>query len=119
MATDLDKTTIMKKYFAATDSSDVVAAAQMFADDAVYLRSPLPGSDSTELIRLDGLRAIVEFWKSRGQRVIRHTILADSASDNDWFGEGEAAGDNGPTRRFLVHATFNSDGLISRYVALR
>jgi hypothetical protein len=123
MPNDTDQSATMKQYFACMDSADFVAAAAMFADDAVYIRPPyVPGqaafaSSGTE--RIEGLPAISEFWAQRGKRNTHHVIKIEGISGNEWFAEGEVSVDDSETRMFLTHVTFNDQGQIERFVALR
>ena len=123
MPNDTDKSATMKQYFACMDSADFVTSAAMFADDAVYIRPPyVPGqaafaSSGTE--RIEGLAAISEFWAQRGKRNTRHAIKVEGISGNEWFAEGEVSVDDSETRMFLTHVTFNEQGQIERFVALR
>jgi len=123
MPNDTDQSATMKQYFACMDSADFVAAAAMFADDAVYIRPPyVPGqaafaSSGTE--RIEGLPAISEFWAQRGKRNTHHVIKIEGISGNEWFAEGEVSVDDSETRMFLTHVTFNDRGQIERFVALR
>jgi hypothetical protein len=114
---------IMKQYFGCMDSADFVTSAAMFAEDAVYLRPPyVPGqaafaTSGTE--RVEGLPAISQFWANRGKRNTHHVIVTESITGNEWFAEGEVSVDDSETRLFLSHVTFNDEGLIQRFVALR
>jgi len=123
MPNDTDKSAMMKRYFACMDSADFVTSAAMFADDAVYIRPPyVPGqaafaSSGTE--RIEGLPAISEFWARRGKRNTHHVIKIDGISGNEWFAEGEVSVDDSEARMFLTHVTFNDQGQIERFVALR
>ena len=123
MPNDTDKSATMKQYFACMDSADFVTAAAMFADDAVYLRPPyVPGqaafaSSGTE--RIEGRPAISEFWDRRGKRNKHHVIKIEGVSGTEWFAEGEVSVDDSETRMFLAHVTFNDEGQIERFVALR
>ena len=123
MPNDTDQSATMKQYFACMDSADFVAAAAMFADDAVYLRPPyVPGqaafaTSGTE--RIEGLPAISEFWDRRGKRNTHHVIKIEGVSGTEWFAEGEVSVDDSETRMFMSHVTFNDNGQIQRFVALR
>jgi hypothetical protein len=123
MPNDAEKSATMKQYFACMDSADFVTSAAMFADDAVYIRPPyVPGqaafaSSGTE--RIEGLPAISEFWAQRGKRNTHHVIKIEGISGNEWFAEGEVSVDDSETRMFLTHITFNDQGQIERFVALR
>ena len=123
MPNDTDKSATMKQYFACMDSADFVTSAAMFADDAVYIRPPyVPGqaafaSSGTE--RIEGLPAISEFWAQRGKHNTHHVIKIEGISGNEWFAEGEVSVDDSETRMFLTHVTFNDQGQIKRFVALR
>jgi SnoaL-like domain len=123
LVTDIDKSTIMKRYFECMDSADFETSASMFADDALYVRPPyVPGEapfTSSGTQRIDGLPAIVDFWRDRGRRNTHHTIKQDCVSGNDWFAEGVVVVDDSAERLFLTHVTFNDDNKIQRFVALR
>ena len=122
MPNDADKSATMKQYFACMDSADFVTAAAMFADDAVYLRPPyVPGQAAfatSGTQRIEGLPAISEFWERRGKHNVHHVIKIESISGSEWFAEGEVTVDS-ETRIFLSHVTFNDNGQIQRFVALR
>jgi len=123
MPNDTDKSAMMKQYFACMDSADFVTSAAMFADDAVYIRPPyVPGQAafaSSGTKRIEGLPAISEFWAQRGKRNTHHVIKIEGISGNEWFAEGEVSVDDSETRMFLTHVTFNDQGQIERFVALR
>jgi len=118
-----DMSATMKQYFACMDSADFVTSAAMFADDAVYLRPPyVPGQAafaSSGTQRIEGLPAISQFWANRGKRDTHHVIKIESITGNEWFAEGEVSVDDSETRMFLTHVTFNDQGQIERFVALR
>jgi ketosteroid isomerase-like protein len=119
----LDKSETMKIYFACMDSADFETAAALFAADAVYLRPPfVPGQAAfatSGTQRIEGLPAISEFWAQRGKRNTHHVINVDSVTDREWFAEGSVTVDGSETRMFLSHVTFNDEGKIERFVALR
>jgi hypothetical protein len=120
---NLDKSSTMKLYFACMDSADFETAASLFARDAVYLRPPYaPGQaafSSSGTQRVDGLDAITEFWARRGKRNTHHVIEVESITGGEWFAEGSVSVDGSETRLFLSHVTFNNEGKIQRFVALR
>ena len=74
-------------------------------------------SSGTE--RIEGIPAISEFWAQRGKRNTHHVIKIEGISGNEWFAEGEVSVDDSETRMFLTHVTFNDQGQIERFVALR
>ena len=123
MPNDADKSATMKQYFACVDSADFVTAAAMFADDAVYLRSPyVPGqaafaTSGTQRIEVQAVTS--EFWERRGKHKTHHVIKIESISGSEWFAEGEVTVDDSGTRMFLSHVTFNDNGQIQRFAALR
>jgi hypothetical protein len=123
MENNLDKQETMKLYFACMDSADFGTAERLFAEEAVYLRPPLapPGapftSNGTE--RIEGRPAIVEFWRQRGKRDTHHSLEVYSVTGNEWFAEGLVSVGDSDRKIFLCHVTFNDDGLISRFVAIR
>jgi hypothetical protein len=123
MSDNIDKSATMNQYFACMDSADFVTAAAMFSDDAVYLRPPyVPGQgafDSSGTQRIEGLPAISDFWQQRGKRNTHHVIKIESNSGGEWFAEGEVTVDDSEARMFLSHVTFNGDGRIQRFVAIR
>jgi Nuclear transport factor 2 (NTF2) domain len=123
MSSVTDKSATMKQYFGCMDSADFVTAAEMFADDAVYLRPPfVPGQAAfagTGTQKIEGLPAISAFWEQRGKRATHHVIQIESITDTEWFAEGSVSVDDSEERLFLTHVTFNDAGLIKRFVALR
>ena len=119
----VDKSAMMTQYFRCMDTADFDASAAMFAADALYLRPPYtPGQAAFEgsgTTRIEGLQAIREFWYQRGARNTRHVIQVESSSAREWFAEGRVSVDDSEPRLFLTHVTFNDDGKIQRFVALR
>jgi hypothetical protein len=113
----------MKLYFKCMDTADFETAASLFAEDAVYVRPPFTpgqvGFGDGGSTTFDGLDAINEFWALRGKRNTNHVILTDSVTGDEWFAEGSVTVDGAEPRTFLTHVTFNSDGKVKRFVALR
>jgi hypothetical protein len=123
MVSNQSKPSIMKLYFACMDSADFKTAASLFAEDAVYLRPPfVPGQDpfsSSGTERIAGLDAIKAFWERRGKLKTNHVIEVESVTEHEWFAEGSVSVDDSETRLFLSHVTFNGEGRVQRFVALR
>jgi hypothetical protein len=123
MPNNLDKSETMKLYFACMDGADFDTAASLFADDAIYLRPPYtPGQTgfaSSGTQRIEGLSDITAFWAMRGKRDTHHVIEIESITDSEWFAEGSVTVDDNETRMFLTNVTFNGDGKVQRFVALR
>lgn len=126
--TGVDISATMKLYFASMDSADFDTAKELFAADAVYLRSPLGGTPdnpfaTSGVAPVVGRPAIEEFFAKRGKKPTHHDIQREAVADDDWWAEGEAWVGEGAAatekRPFLVHATFNGDGLIQRFLAIR
>jgi hypothetical protein len=119
----LDKSDIMKLYFRCMDTADFDTSATLFAEDAVYLRPPFtPGqvgfaTNGTQ--RVDGLADITAFWAMRGKRNTHHVIETESITGNEWFAEGSVSVDDAEPRTFLTHVTFDEEGKVKRFVALR
>jgi ketosteroid isomerase-like protein len=106
----------LDEYYRALDGGDLEATLACFTDDAVYVRPSLT-APGLEFVRGgDALRA---FFVARGKRDYRHFVRAWAAEGGRCFVEG-VAGMEGepPTHAFLVHATIEDDGRISRYFAL-
>ena len=103
-------------YYLALDAGDVEATVACFTEDAVYVRPRIDGP-GLELVRgHDDLRA---FFVARGKREYRHHVGSHTADGADCFLEGTAGIEGEPaTHVFLVHATVEPDGRISRYFAL-
>ena len=118
-----DKSQVMKLYFKCMDTADFETAASLFADNALYIRPPfVPGAEafaSSGTQTIDGLPAISAFWDERGKRPTRHVIVVESSSDTEWFAEGVVSVGDSEERLFLSHVTFNHEGKVSRFVALR
>jgi hypothetical protein len=123
MQNNLDKQETMKLYFACMDSADFGTAERLFAADAVYLRPPLASggapfaTSGTE--RIEGLPAIAGFWQRRGKRSTHHSLEVQSVTGSEWFAEGLVSVGDSEQKLFLCHVTFNDDGLITRFVAIR
>lgn len=103
-------------YFRALDGGDVEATVACFTDDAVYVR-PRLGAEGLEFVRgHDDLRS---FFVARGVQPHRHLVRACVFEGRRCFVEGVAGVEGeAPTHAFLVHATVEADGRISRYFAL-
>jgi ketosteroid isomerase-like protein len=101
-------------YFTALDGGDSDGAAAAFTADALYVR---PYESKLEVIA--GRNRILEFFHRRGEKDYRHEVRACVVDGSRCFAEGVAVvDDEEPTHVFLVHATIEPDGLISRYLAL-
>lgn len=110
MSTPLDA------YYSALDEGDVERTIACFTDDAVYVRPSLGGSQ-LEYVR--GRRELEAFFVARGKQEHRHVVVASALADGLCFIEGVAGIEGAPaTHAFLVSATVESDGRISRYFAL-
>jgi ketosteroid isomerase-like protein len=106
----------LDRYYAALDAGDIEATLACFADDAVYVRPSLDGPGLESVRGRDELRA---FFVARGKREYRHAVRLCAVDGRKCFVEG-IAGVEGepPTHAFLVQATIEDDGRISRYFAL-
>jgi hypothetical protein len=123
MTNTLGKSETMTLYFKCMDTADFDTAATLFAPAAVYLRPPYTpgqvGFASSGTQRIEGLDAITAFWAMRGPRATHHVLEIQSVTGDQWFAEGSVRVDDSEARLFLSHVTFDGDGLISRFVALR
>ena len=124
MSNTLSKSETVKLYFKCMDTADFDGALELFAPDALYLRSPLGGTPenpfaASGVAPVEGRAAIQEFFAQRGKRDTHHQILVEGESDGHWWGEGEAWVGDSEKRVFLVHVTFSAEGLIQRFVAIR
>jgi ketosteroid isomerase-like protein len=111
-------TTPLDGYYEALDAGDVASTLATFSDDAVYVRPTLPpATPGLEVIR--GRDALREFFTQRGKQPHRHHVRECAAHEGDVFVEGVAGVDGRPpSHSFLVHATLDDAGLITRYFAL-
>jgi ketosteroid isomerase-like protein len=109
-------TTPLDAYYTALDAGDVEGTLACFTDDAVYVRPSLsrPGLEYAR-----GREELEAFFVARGKQPHRHLVVASVVTDGTCFVEGVAGieGDP-PTHAFLVSATIEDDGRISRYFAL-
>jgi hypothetical protein len=123
MSNSLDKSETMKLYFKCMDTADFETAASLFTSDAVYLRPPFTpgqvGFATSGTQRIEGLEAITAFWAVRGKRATHHVLEIESVTGREWFAEGSVSVDDSEKRMFLTHVTFDDEGLVSRFVALR
>ena len=109
-------TTPLDAYYGALDAGDVDGTLACFTDDAVYIRPSLERS-GLEFVR--GRDELEAFFVARGKQPHRHLVVASAVRDGLCFVEGVAGIEGEPaTHAFLVNATIESDGRISRYFAL-
>ena len=115
--------TTLRSYMDAIDAADYEAAASYFADDAVYLRPALNKHREAAAVlpqtRLDGLDNIRELWRQRGKQDTRHEFRWVSTTESETFVEGELVFDGTMTAPFMCHASFNAEGKIARFIAMR
>jgi ketosteroid isomerase-like protein len=108
----------LDRYYEALDGGDFDATVAAFTDDAVYVRPTLP-PEPEGLAVVRGRDELRTFFEERGKRPYRHVVRACATDGRRCFVEGVAGVDGEPpTHVFLVHATLDDDGLISRYFAL-
>lgn len=107
-------------YYVALDGGDVDGAAATFAEDAVYIRPALPGESSAPGLEVvEGRPRILEYFQRRGRQPHRHHVRTCAFDGSSCFVEGVAGVDGEkPSHVFLVHATVDAEGLITRYLAL-
>ena len=113
-------TSPLEVYYRALDDGDPDGAAAVFSDDTVYIRPALPGTPNAGGLEfVHGRQAVLEYFRERGKKPFRHRITASATDGAAWFVEG-VAGMEGepPTHVFLVHATIDPGGLITRYLAV-
>lgn len=103
-------------YFQAVDAGDASAATAAFAEGALYIRPSLEVPGSLEVAR--GHDELLAFFRKRGKLPVRHDVRACVVDGLRCFVEGVAIVDGNPIRSFLVHATLDDNGLITRYFAL-
>lgn len=104
---------------AALDADDVAGAAGWFTDDAVYTRPPL-FETSTERVELRGRAAILDAFRGRGSRPLRHDIWTCTEVDHVVLVHGvvRSTDDDRPLRSFLARAELAVDGRLRRYDAV-
>lgn len=108
--------TPLDAYYRAVDAGDVEGTVACFTDDAVYVRPSLtrPGLEYVQ-----GRDELEAFFVARGKQPHRHSVVSCAVADGACFVEGVAGIEGAPpTHSFLVNATIESDGRISRYFAL-
>jgi ketosteroid isomerase-like protein len=109
-------TTPLDAYYRALDAGDVEGTLACFTDDAVYVRPSLTRPGLEHVRGRDELEA---FFVARGKQEHRHRVVACAVADGLCFVEGVAGREGAaPTHTFLVNATIERDGRISRYFAL-
>ena len=109
-------TTPLDAYYRAVDAGDVEATLACFSGDAVYIR---PSLDRPGLEFVRGRDELEAFFVARGKQPHRHVIVASAVDGNLCFVEGIAGIEGEPaTHAFLVNATIDGEGRISRYFAL-
>jgi ketosteroid isomerase-like protein len=108
--------TPLDAYYRAVDAGDVDGTLACFTDDAVYVR---PSLDRPGLEFVRGREELEEFFVARGKQPHRHLVVSSAVAGDLCFVEGVAGIDGEPsTHAFLVSATIEGDGRISRYFAL-
>lgn len=106
----------LDEYYRALDAGELDATLACFTDDAVYIR---PRLDGPGLEFISGRAELAAFLRERGKKPYRHVVLAHSTDGGRCFVEGVAGVEGeSPTHAFLVAATIETDGRISRYFAL-
>jgi ketosteroid isomerase-like protein len=109
-------TTPLDEYYRALDAGDVEGTLACFTDDAVYIR---PSLERAGLEVVHGREELEAFFAARGRQPHRHLVVASAVADGRCFVEGVAGIEGEPaTHTFLVNATIERDGRISRYFAL-
>jgi ketosteroid isomerase-like protein len=105
-------------YFDAIDAGDVERTTAAFAEDALYIRPSLEVPGALEVVR--GRHELREFFRDRGKKPFRHLVRSFVAEGRQCFAEGIAVEDEGGAviASFLVHASLDEDGRITRYFAL-
>jgi hypothetical protein len=123
MTNSLGKQDTIDLYFKCMDTADFDTALTLFSQDAVYLRPPLApqgvpfATSGTQ--RIEGSEAIAAFWAERGKRATHHHFVEKGISGNEWWGEGLVSVGDSEDKMFLCHVSFNDDGLIKRFLAIR
>ena len=106
----------LDRYFDAIDSGDVDGTTAAFADGALYIRPSLSVPGALEVVR--GRDELRRFFEDRGKKPFRHVVESCLVEATECFAEGVALQDGERIASFLVHASFDGDGLITRYFAL-
>jgi ketosteroid isomerase-like protein len=114
------------RYLDTMDTTDYATALELFADDAVYIRPALPKPASEPGVmgpstphQIEGRDALAAFFERRGNHNTSHDIQVLSSSSGHTFAEGVVTLDGKGTATILLHASFDDDGLIKRFIALR
>jgi hypothetical protein len=106
--------TPLTPYLEALDRGDMEAASDAFTEDAVYIR-PAPADTGFEI--LHGRRAIREAFEKRGKKPFTHEIRTFVVDGGRCLAEGVVVGDSVP-KVLMASATFDDDGLLSRYLGV-
>jgi ketosteroid isomerase-like protein len=106
----------LDRYFDAIDRGDVEATTSAFAADATYIRPSLDSPGALDVAR--GREQLRAYFEQRGKKPFRHIVESCVVDGPECFVEGEARQDGKAIASFLVHATLDEDGLITRYFAL-
>jgi ketosteroid isomerase-like protein len=110
-------------YLRHLDDGEVEEAAALFSQDAVYLRPNLatrqPGQPGglCALALVRGREAILDYFRRRGKQAHRHVVMAEGRAGDHCFVEMTLSGFGAPIEAIGI-AELDTDGLISRYVAL-
>jgi hypothetical protein len=100
------------------DAGDYPAAGALFAESARY-RRPLitEGGNAPVLQVIGGRDAIVESWRRRGRRDIRHDVATIAEFGDHVFSEGVATLGDGRRLAFVTYVTFDDDDRFTEVTA--
>jgi ketosteroid isomerase-like protein len=115
---DSRRANVVRQYLTAMDLGDYLAASALFAEDARY-RRPLitEGGNAPVLQVIVGRDAIVESWKRRGRREIRHDVATIAEFGDHVFSEGVATLGDGHRLAFVTYVTFDADDRFAEVTA--
>jgi ketosteroid isomerase-like protein len=106
----------LDRYFDAIDAGDVDRTTAAFAEDALYIRPSLAVPGSLDVAR--GHEELRQFFRDRGTKPFRHVVRSFALDGSECYAEGVAIKDGAEIASFLVHASLDEEGLITRYFAL-
>jgi hypothetical protein len=115
----------LSQYFSKLDAGDFKGCADLFSDDALYVR-PSPSATNPDgtvtpgaLAFVSGRQAIQAFFEEPGKRSFHHEIRRGITDTSSSYCEGLVISEDGaPLQLFISDALLDSDGRITRYVGL-
>jgi ketosteroid isomerase-like protein len=113
-----DVSTIITRYLEALEEFDLDAAADCFTDDLFYSHPPYSDNDSEGRHEVQGREALIQLFKERGPKQVKHEVTTAAIEGLDGFVMGTFAAE-GRVGSFVSTVRLAEDGRIAHYAAYR